>query len=461
MAKKKKSKLLKSPRKVVKKKTTKKRGGSKKVKLKKSKPVIVKKKVVPKKPAPEKKKEGAGFSSNNFNHIRSLLWKEHKADFKGYFDPEFIRKVNSVYNDCKADGVDCTDQIILKHYSAVREDDRRPFPEIPQDLYENEHIYYEITNVNFKEFPSYLWIVSPSIISPPSEFIAPNYYYNYTRLVIEVNANTQKFIDEVLNNKGGFRNLSENGEKEFLELAKTKEKWTRLKKEKFIELYAKWQGEFDRGYYKYFSEWVNWCNDSTREGFGGDYDSEDVEIFYKFTKPEYDEVKKRWFTILFSCTASGEEFTFGYVPQGKSFDHEVSEEYVHPPSEAELKIQVEKQQKLEEFKSALEKLRFKLREFPMMKEIELKNKLIELELKKKAQALKKKIQKEKERKQLQNLKKKILLQKAKEKELKRLIILKREQEKTVRLHRKNKDRKRLKKALIDLDKIVKKINRLI
>ena len=199
----KKKKTLKSPRKET---THSKRGGTK------AKKKVVKKKSVIKVKLPEPKKashkDGAGFSSNNFNYIRALLWKTHKSDFKGYFDPEFIRKVNAVYYDCKASGGECTDEFIFEHYNIVKEDERRPYPEISKNLYEFEQIYYEIKDVEFQAMPPYLWILSPMIITDPSEFIVPNYYYNYLKLVNEVESDSKIFADEVKNFTGKFNNLT-------------------------------------------------------------------------------------------------------------------------------------------------------------------------------------------------------------------------------------------------------------
>jgi hypothetical protein len=273
-----------------------------------------------------KSKKGAGFSSNNFNYIRALLWKTHKQDFKGYFDPDFIRKVNAIYYDCKAIGSDCTDEIIDKKYNSIKIDERRPKPFIDPELF-NPQVYYNIKDVEFDTFPSYLWIVSPMLMANPSEFLVVNYF-------------------------------DKNGNK--------------------------------TGYYNTFKEWVDWCNNAVNNNLTNQYD----EIHFKFIPPEYDEVLRRWYTVIAICTGSGQIYDFGFTPVGKKFEHDIQKEYLEanedilskkPTTEQERdsmeRLRVQKANTA--LQNAVHDLRIKLKEkYRRIREHEIEVRLKEIEVRK-------------------------------------------------------------------------------
>lgn len=369
--------------------TAKKKPAKKKVDNKKAskKKLSTKKKTSKKNVKPVKK--GAGFSSNNFNNIRSLIWQAYGLDYTSYFDPEFIRVVKAVYNECKYFGQECSEQDIWAFYDIVTEDPIRPFPYIAEDLYEAARQYYEILNVEFTVlFPAYLWIKSPMIIPPPSEFITTNYYSK--------------------------------------------------------------DGSTDKGYRKYFKEFVDWANQAEkikRQSIGSDgsVSSDDIDIYIKFTKPEYNEAERRWGTEIFICTKEGIKFSFGFTPQGKQYDHDVDEEFVEPPEDLKQEEQPviptpviltpEEQERKVKANSAL---------FSALLKLTLKHEQLE---KKQFRAEKKVSRKQQE-------------QKYKDKELNRLKKIKKEITDNVKLFKSLKDKRRLNKALKELDEIMKKMKKL-
>lgn len=211
----------------------------------------------------EKQKVG-GFSKNNFNFIRSLLWKNHRSDFISYFDPSFIRLVREIFNDCKAAGVNCTEEVIEKKYEQLKSDDKRPKPYI-LPKFKNPTVYYEIKDVPFETTEPYLYVISPMIIPYPHEFRITEYFKKTVK-------NTSIGIVESLESKG---------------------------------------------YDKFFSKWVNWCNASMRSEYGSAIGSEDLDIYFKMTDAEYNESKKRWETYIYTCTSMGKVFDFGYKPEGE------------------------------------------------------------------------------------------------------------------------------------------------
>jgi hypothetical protein len=239
-----------------------------------------------------------GFSKNNFNYIRSLLWREFRTDFPSYFDPSFIRLVREIFNDCKAAGVNCTEEIIKSKYEQLRSDDKRPKPYI-LPYFQQPKVYYEIKDVPFPTLAPYLYVVSPMILSYPHEFRITEYF--------------KKKIDS--------RGVEE------------------------LEI---------KGYDKFFGKWVNWCNSSMRNEHGNVYDSDELEIFFKMSDAEYNEDKKRWETYIYTCTSMGAIFDFGYKPEGvleKDYDPEyklpsdnqISEEPIEEKEKGKIKRITRKQ----------------------------------------------------------------------------------------------------------------------
>lgn len=211
----------------------------------------------------EKPKVG-GFSKNNFNFIRSLLWKNNRSDFISYFDPSFIRLVREIFNDCKAAGVNCTEEIIQKKYEQLKSDDKRPKPYI-LPKFQNPNVYYEIKDVPFETLSPYLYVISPMIIPYPHEFRITEYFKKTIR-------DTPTGIVESIESKG---------------------------------------------YDKFFAKWVNWCNASMRSEYGSTIGSEDLDIYFKMTDAEYNESKKRWETYIYTCTSMGKVYDFGFKPEGE------------------------------------------------------------------------------------------------------------------------------------------------
>lgn len=373
-------------------KSVQKKTPSKKINTKK--PNKVTKKKTPstkKKDERSKVKKGAGFSSNNFNYIRSLVWREYGLDYVSYFDPKFINIVKAVYNECKSAGQECTDKQILLFYDDILENPKRDFPYIDDDLYTNSIPYYQLLDVEFAQFPAYLWIFSPMIMPPPSEFIITSY----------------------VNNK---------------------------------------DGSGDKGYRKYFKEFVDWANEAMRNQYGSEINSDDIDIFIKFTMPEYIESKQRWETEIFICNADGERESFGFTPKGRMEGHDVDAEF-EIPIEKETPIETEKiPPHLEEKQKSVEELKVE-----KQKNENLFNALIKM--KKKKEELERNL-KTKSKRKIKVQRSKVDIQKQKQGELKRLIEIKKEIEKNIRLYMKLKDKKRLNKTLIELDKLMLKIKKL-
>lgn len=286
MAKKKKKILPKNN-----KSTRSKKSGQKKTSLKSKKQVLKadKSHKSPKKTKSKTKKidKKGGFAKNNFNFVRSLIWKQYSADFTSYFDPAFIRVVREIFNDCKAAGVVCTEDIIKLKYEQFKADDKRPKPYILPSL-QQPKVYYEIKDVPFPTMQPYLYVVSPMILAYPHEFRITEYY--------------KKYKDET-----GVEQLD------------------------------------IKGYDKFFADWVNWCNSAMRNEHGTMPDSEELEIFFKFSDSMYNEQKKRWEVFIYTCTPSGAVYNFGYKPE-QGFEKTVEADYKIPSEEKLEEKPIDEQQ---------------------------------------------------------------------------------------------------------------------
>lgn len=249
----------------------------------------------------EKNQKVGGFSRNNFNYIRSLIWKHHRNDFPSYFDPSFIRVVREIFNDCKAAGVSCTEEIILEKYQQFKSDDKRPKPYV-LPYFQQPRVYYEIKDVPFPTFSPYLYIVSPMIIPYPHEFRVTEYY--------------RKRVDS--------------SGREELDI---------------------------KGYDKFFAKWVNWCNSSMRMEHGSDYSSEELEICFKMSDAIYNPDKKRWESFIYTCTPMGRVFNFGYKPEGE-LEKDEEPEYKIPTSQqlSEKPITKKEQEKIKRIVSKQKKI---------------------------------------------------------------------------------------------------------
>lgn len=359
---------------------------SKKYSKKKSYKKSSKKKLSAKK-AKDLLKKGSGFASNNFNRIRSLIWREYGLDYNSYYDPEFLKIIKAVYLECKSRDSECSETEILIIYDEVKENPKREFPKISEDLYgeDGQMPYYDLAYQDFTEYPSYLWIVSPMILPPPSEFIVSTYY---------------------------------DGE-----------------------------GNMDKGYRKYFKEFIDWCNYATKEAVGtGNIDSSDIEIFVKFTKPEYNQALQRWQTEIFICNSQGIRFSFGFEPKGRMYDHTVQLEYVEP-------VLLTPEQ-LEARKVATNKLDSALGD--------LISKYENIEKEKSEAETKKAVRKATPKKDKTKVAKVVKLTPKvdKDKELKTLTKIKKELTSAIKLYKEIGDIKRMNKALKELDSIMSKIKKL-
>lgn len=123
-----------------------------------------------------KSRSSKGFATNKYSHIRSLIWKTHRSDFRSWADT--AKLASEVYADCKL-LQDCSDEDILGYYLERRGyKDRIPAePEIAVSLYTEPQFYWEFSNLPLKASPRYLWVVSPMLLPAPAEFLAINYDY--------------------------------------------------------------------------------------------------------------------------------------------------------------------------------------------------------------------------------------------------------------------------------------------
>jgi hypothetical protein len=227
-----------------------------------------------------KKKSKIGFASHNFSKIRTYLWRKHKADYKGsdYLlkDGIFLATVKDVYYECKVYGRECDEKDYENIYQDLLKHPTRPL--VDRTLF-YPNPYYEISAINWKAFATAaptLWVISPMIMSYPSKFMLVNYV-----------------------NKGIWKS-----------------------------------------YNRWFKEWVDWCNDAMSAYFGASFDSKDIEIFFRFTVPKYNETKKRWETEILSCTPDGVIEDFGFIPLGKGAEHleEEFKPYYEEPKKGKKKV---------------------------------------------------------------------------------------------------------------------------
>jgi hypothetical protein len=120
-----------------------------------------------------RKKISRGFAKNNYNYIRSLLWKKNRGDFKHFKDTAFVASL--VFNACKFS--DCSDDDIQGYY--LEEKQRLNVkPKLPPKLHD-PFPYYDEGDVTSAILPNYLWIVS-DLLPSPHEILSRNYNYEDT-----------------------------------------------------------------------------------------------------------------------------------------------------------------------------------------------------------------------------------------------------------------------------------------
>jgi hypothetical protein len=191
------------------------------------------------------------------------LWSKFKQDYNGNdyrsSGGQFLKIVHDVYNECKVSGQDCSDEVLISKYNAILNNEKRPEPFISPDLYQetDEHEYWSIANVEFEAFPPYLWIKSQMIASPPYEFQVSDY----------VNMKRDKDGNYKISKKSGYDNE--------------------------------------------FKDWVDWCNYNFK-----DVGSDGYIPYWMFTKPEWNDEKKRWETEIYIVDSQGKPDSFGYTPIG-------------------------------------------------------------------------------------------------------------------------------------------------
>jgi len=195
--------------------------------------------------------------------IKSLLWKEYKSNYKGIEwrtkNSKFLKITHQVYAECKTSGADCPDKVIFAKYKEIKGHLKRPDPFIDPDLYADTdgHQYWSISTVEFELFAPYLWIVSPMMLSTPSEFQVSNY-------------------------------LS-------------------MKRDKF----GAYKINKREGYDSEFKDWVDWCNVNFHNSASGD----DIP-HWMFTKPKWNNDNERWETTIYITDRDGVPNSFGYIPSG-------------------------------------------------------------------------------------------------------------------------------------------------
>lgn len=197
---------------------------------------------------------------NQYIRIRSLIWQKRKEQYESYFDPALLNISRRVNDECKTAGTDCDDDLILTFHDEWAEGGSQfPIPFInPVLLYPQP--YYEIKSVaDFAIESANIYFYSPMLIAPPSGFRSLD-YAAYT-------------TDD------GVRRLS-----------------------------------LDRGYQRYWKEWVDWVNAVYRELEVDD--SEDIDVYFKLLAPEWDEERKMWIVLVVSCTPDGRVYDFGFEPTG-------------------------------------------------------------------------------------------------------------------------------------------------
>lgn len=267
------------------------------------------------KSTPNKKSKKKTLKKNKFHlnknrglglyiRVKSLLWREYKKDYKGldYVDKNshFLRVVHKVYEECKTSGADCPDNVLTTKYQQIVGHLKRPEPFIDPELYgsTDDNEYWNIFNVEFELFEPYLWVKSPMILSPPSEFLISDY------------------LKMVRAGKDG--------------------KTYKISK---ID-----------GYEKEFKQWVDWCNVAFQ-----DVDSDGNIPYFIFSKPEWNEDLKRWETEIYICDREGKPNSFGYIPQGGSPVKDLPKTLIKKPTVSKPKEEKPEEEKPEVSKPKVSK----------------------------------------------------------------------------------------------------------
>ncbi len=190
---------------------------------------------------------------NTFSYVKGLIWRNHKADFVNFKDPELTLAAKTIYEICKGKGADCDDAFLLNEYDLLKQ--LKNYPEDAVKVMQERGLfdpqdYYNIAEVPFKlliEVAPELYITSPMICPPPAGFVVADYYP-------EVGTDS---------------------------------------------------------YYIWFKPWVDWCNEYLMQRYG---EGRSGEIYFKFLLPIFNKEQKRWETEIVICDGEGDVDSFGYTP---------------------------------------------------------------------------------------------------------------------------------------------------
>lgn len=216
---------------------------------------------------------------NQYIRIRSVIWANRKDQYDSYFDPKLLTLARRVNDQCKTAGTECDDELILTFHDEWSEGgDRYPLPLIDPTLF-SPTPYWEIKNVSdFAIENANIFFYSPMLIPPPSGFRSIDYASYITA--------------------DGRQRLS-----------------------------------LDRGYRRYFKQWVDWVNSVYRSRDIND--SEFIDVYFKLLEPEWNEDRKLWVVQIVSCTSDGRVYDFGFDPN----DPDQSEsDFISPEDAAEPPI---------------------------------------------------------------------------------------------------------------------------
>lgn len=214
---------------------------------------------------------------NQYIRIRSLIWKNRKDQYSSYFDPALLDISRRVNDECKTAGMDCDDNLILSFHDEWAEGGRQyPLPSLNPFLLRPQH-YWIIKDVaDFGIESANVYFYSPMLIAPPSGFRSLDY---------------ASYIDY-----DGTTRLS-----------------------------------FERGYRRYFKEWVDWVNSYYREN--NIDDSELVEVYFMCLQPVWDESRGYWIVEVVSCTSDGRIDNFGFTPTGDGEQSTEDFQVPQPPTQ--------------------------------------------------------------------------------------------------------------------------------
>lgn len=286
-----------------------------------------------------------GFSRNlTYNRVRSVLWTNFKDDFPSYRD--FISNlsdeqgnkikgssiVSRVFAECKS--LDCVDSDIIEIYNQFKSqnpDDEQPI--LPPNYYEL-HYYWELETEDWwSGFDSRVWVVAPSLLQDPDNFLG------------------------IL---GSDRYVDSNGE---------------LLTRKFDSK----QGDYIiYGKSQRFKEFINYCNSMQSQGLIDG--SSDVPNFRFVGKNDDDEevywnpLTERWEVRIVICDPFGTIEDYGFEPNEPdlSIDEDLINGIVKKPKSEETTEEITP---TEESKKGLSQAEIKIRE----KELEQEDRRIKLE----------------------------------------------------------------------------------